>query len=182
MSISTEKLKKLSGIRVQSGWLFFILVAVTGKIHGLLPLLLIISGEILRTLAAGTIKKNQALANSGIYRMVRHPLYLGSFLISTGFCLMCNNIILWIYFCFFFPACYIPAIILEEKFLQQKFKSEFQEYRKSVPAFFPLKLSRMNLRGNFSWTMVLKNGEHYNWIVLLVLIIVLELKTKLASL
>ncbi len=177
MFISDKKLKKISSIRVQAGWFFFVLVAVSGKIHNSWPIVLIIAGEIIRTLAAGTIKKNETLANTGIYKIVRHPLYLGSFMVSTGFCLMCNDLILWIYFLIFFPACYVSAVILEEKFLEQKFGNEFREYKKSVPAFIPMRIQTTNFKNNFSWAIVLKNKEYHNWIVILVLVFLLYAKT-----
>lgn len=178
MFISDEKLKKISSRRVQAGWLFFILVAVVGKIHNPWPILFIISGETIRTLAAGTIRKNETLAKNGIYKIVRHPLYLGSFLISLGFCLVSDNLLLWIYFIICFPLCYISAIIIEERFLENKFGQEFKEYKKSVPAFLPARIRMVNFRNNFSRTSVVENKEHYNWFTILILLIILYFKTS----
>ena len=44
-----------------------------------------IVGGVFRALAAGVIKKDSALATSGIYAVTRNPLYFGSFLIAAGF-------------------------------------------------------------------------------------------------
>src|SRR5262245_47766090 len=49
-------------------------------------LLLVVGGVALRTWAAGTLKKNQALTMTGPYRIIRNPLYVGSFLMALGFC------------------------------------------------------------------------------------------------
>lgn len=177
MSIWIKTARFLSKIRVSTGWLFFILVAITGKVVISWPVILVIAGGIIRTIAAGTIKKNETLANTGIYEIVRHPLYFGSFNISLGFCLMCNNIFLWAYFLIFFPLCYGAAIFLEEKYLEEKFKEEFQRYKKSVPAFFPLWFHLKGFKNNFSWKLVLKNDEHHNWVIIFTLLLVLIFKT-----
>ncbi|MCM8759939.1 MAG: isoprenylcysteine carboxylmethyltransferase family protein [Candidatus Omnitrophica bacterium] len=179
LSISHEKLKLLSKLRIPAGWFFFILVVAVGKINHLFPMIIIVIGEIIRTIAAGTIKKNEILTNTGIYKIVRHPLYLGSFLISLGFCLMCNHLLLWIYFLFFFPVCYIPTIILEEQFLENKFGDTFKTYKKSVHAFLPIRIHPVVFKNSFSWSVVVKNDEHYNWLLLTVLLIILQFKSIL---
>lgn len=43
----------------------------------------VLLGVGIRSWAAGTIRKNSELATSGAYSLCRHPLYLGSFLMST---------------------------------------------------------------------------------------------------
>ncbi|MGH8104132.1 MAG: methyltransferase family protein, partial [bacterium] len=45
---------------------------------------LIVGGAALRIWAAGTIKKQQTLAQEGPYALMRHPLYFGSFLGGLG--------------------------------------------------------------------------------------------------
>src|SRR5215472_10845737 len=47
--------------------------------------LLIVPGLIIRALASGHVRKNEALAMSGPYAYTRNPLYLGSSLIGIGF-------------------------------------------------------------------------------------------------
>ncbi|MCM8822947.1 MAG: hypothetical protein NC831_09145, partial [Candidatus Omnitrophica bacterium] len=113
------------------------------------------------------------LASTGIYRIVRDRLYFCSFNISLGFCLMCNTIPLWMYMLIFFPLCYGSAIKLEERFLEKKFGDIFKEYKKSVPAFFPLKIPASGLKTSFSLKLALKNKEHHNWIFILILLFVL---------
>ncbi|MCM8764382.1 MAG: isoprenylcysteine carboxylmethyltransferase family protein [Candidatus Omnitrophica bacterium] len=163
-------------IRVPAGWVFFILVALTGKMQNFWPLIFVIAGEWIRTVAAGTIKKNEMLATTGIYRIVRHPLYFGSFNISLGFCLMSSIMILWIYMLIFFPLCYGSTIILEERHLDEKFGKTFKEYKKSVSSFFPLKIPVGSIKSDFSLTQAFRNKEHHNWFVLLILLFILILK------
>ena len=49
--------------------------------------LLIVPGLLIRALASGHVRKNEALATSGPYAHTRNPLYLGSLLIGIGFAL-----------------------------------------------------------------------------------------------
>ena len=48
-------------------------------------LLIALPGEILRIWAAGHITKGREVTQSGPYRLVRHPLYLGSAIMGVGF-------------------------------------------------------------------------------------------------
>ena len=56
-----------------------------GWLIGGIPL--VVAGETLRVWAAGHLTKSVELVTSGPYRWVRHPLYLGRFLIFSGICL-----------------------------------------------------------------------------------------------
>jgi len=81
--------------------------------------------------------KMDKLTTSGPYAYVRHPLYLGSFLIMAGFlimlnvpwyiCLVCVGIVIGIV--------YKETIQKEEKMLEAKFGLEYIAYRKAIPAF-----------------------------------------------
>lgn len=163
----------ISRIRVPAGWFFFILVAFTGTIQNTWGALFVFIGVIVRTIAAGTITKNEKLTTHGIYQFVRHPLYFGSFCISIGMCLICNNIFIWIYFVIFFPAAYTAAILTEETWLKTKFGDLFTNYKKTVPAFIPFRIKKFSISGNFSWYLVFKNREHHNWVILLAVLTVL---------
>ena len=46
--------------------------------------ILIIMGQAARFWGAGYLEKNVKLARGGPYRLVRHPLYFGSFLMGLG--------------------------------------------------------------------------------------------------
>src|ERR1700751_5187443 len=46
---------------------------------------LIVLGLVIRALASGHVRKNEALATTGPYAYTRNPLYLGSLLIGIGF-------------------------------------------------------------------------------------------------
>ena len=164
-------------LRVPAGWFFFILTATIGTLHSLSPLWLIFAGLLIRTLAAGVIKKNSVLATSGIYSLVRHPLYLGSLLIVLGFILATKNPWLIGYFLIFFPATYLTAIRSEEAFLFQKFGEDFILYQKRVPAFIPA--IKKVAQWAFSFSHAIFNGEGINWAIIIGCILFLLLKSRI---
>lgn len=77
----------------------------------------------------------------GIYAKVRHPLYLGLVLIFIGYFLVSGTIGALIHL-----SClivYLPfGIYFEEKNLLKKYGSDYSDYQKSVPPFFPIKLKK----------------------------------------
>ncbi len=170
----------LAGKRATFNWLFFIFVGIFGRggyINVLTGMLFILAGAFIRILAAGTIKKNEVLTDTGPYRMCRNPLYLGSFLISSGLVIAADNIFILLYFLVFFPLAYIPAILGEEKFLTKKFGENYLLYKRKTPAFIPhIKKTDME---NFSWKQVKENKEYINWLVISVLLIILLIEPYL---
>ncbi len=49
--------------------------------------IVIITGLAIRALASGHVRKNEQLTTSGPYAYIRHPLYLGSLIMASGFAL-----------------------------------------------------------------------------------------------
>src|SRR5207302_9504789 len=50
-----------------------------------ISVMLIVPGLLIRAMASGHVRKNEAIATSGPYAYTRNPLYLGSLLIGIGF-------------------------------------------------------------------------------------------------
>jgi len=82
-------------------------------------------------------KKNSELVVKGPYSMTRNPLYLFSFIAGLGVCVEMKNIYLIIAYLILFPLSYHYVIGSEEKRLAGLFGKEFDDYRRSTPAFFP---------------------------------------------
>jgi isoprenylcysteine carboxyl methyltransferase (ICMT) family protein YpbQ len=166
--------------RTTFGWLFFLIVAIfwRGNIKKFfIGLPFIIIGESFRIVSSGIIKKNEILAKDGIYSIIRHPLYFGSFLIGFGFSISSDNPFIYAYFFIFYPLIYFFTIKKEEEFLSEKFKDEFENYKKSVPAFFP-KFNFKNIFKDFSCETFLKNNEILNLLVIILLILFLSIKSS----
>jgi len=77
------------------------------------------------------------LNTTGMYSVVRHPLYLGNFLIILGMMMftqvwwivLISVLMFWIY--------YERIIFAEEEFLRKKFGNLFLEWAEKTPAFLP---------------------------------------------
>jgi protein-S-isoprenylcysteine O-methyltransferase Ste14 len=79
----------------------------------------------------------EQLNTSGIYSIVRHPLYLGNFFMWLAPLLIILDISLTIWFCLFFWITYRNIMFAEEQFLKRKFGQEFLDWADKTPAFFP---------------------------------------------
>ncbi len=100
---------------------------------------------------------------TGPYRLVRNPLYLGSFLMVVGFCLLIGdreNI--WIGTAAL-VLLYVPKVRSEEHFLASKFPVEWPQYAASTPRFLPRLTARPSLAG-WQLSQWLKSRE-YNAVV-----------------
>ena len=76
------------------------------------------------------------LVTTGIYSYIRHPQYVGLFLITVGFLLQWPTLItlmLWPFLIF----AYYRLAKREEAAVSKQFPEEFAAYRATVPAFFP---------------------------------------------
>src|SRR5437879_4572361 len=126
-------------IRVPLGFLFallyFWLARPTWRSLALGGIVLL-PGLLIRALASGHVRKNEALATSGPYAYMRNPLYLGSLLIGIGFAVAAQSWWVAIVLVAMLFAIYIPVIRDEEMFLRQEFP-EFEEYAKRVPRMLP---------------------------------------------
>ena len=76
---------------------------------------------------------------SGPFAYVRNPLYVGNILIYLGLGIMSFALFpyLQIVAILFFLLQYYFIVREEEKYLVERFKDEYKEYCKHVPAFFP---------------------------------------------
>lgn len=138
-------------------------------------LAMVFLGAGIRIAALGTLSKNQVLAQTGIYSLARHPLYIGSAVLYTGFALLMNSpIYLYLglpYVVLFFSA----AALSEEQFLRGKFGAEFEAYRTSVPGFIPL---GQWAPGEFSIAKAMKKGGAQLIFVVFALLAGIELMAK----
>lgn len=123
---------------------------------------LIVPGLLIRALASGHVRKNEALATSGPYAHTRNPLYLGSLLIGIGFAVAARSWWVGAVLVVMFFAIYVPVIRDEEAFLRAKFP-EFEEYARHVPRMFPRitpHSSAGESAGGFSISLYLQHREY----------------------
>lgn len=107
----------------------------TGILSGII---LIFVGEGIRIWAAGHLQKNEVLTVSGPYSYVKNPLYIGTILITIGFCIMADNIYLLAASTLMFCFHYIPyKKRVEGDRLRKLFGKQFEDYDRKVPDYIP---------------------------------------------
>jgi protein-S-isoprenylcysteine O-methyltransferase Ste14 len=136
-------------------------------------LALVLPGLWLRGYAAGYVKKNRELTQTGPYAHTRNPLYLGSMMIAFGFALALLSWPVALVLAIGFLAIYVPVIASEERFLRATFP-DFDAYCRRVPRLIPgiapappdsaRDRSPGNItevfHGKFSLTLYLKHREY----------------------
>lgn len=107
-----------------------------------------VAGAVIRAYTIGTTPRGtsgrntkeqvaESLNTSGIYSIVRHPLYLGNYLMWIGIVVFTRDLnfillvslLYWIY--------YERIMMAEEAFLRNKFGTAFESWSGTVPAFLP---------------------------------------------
>ncbi len=82
-------------------------------------------------------QKAEVLNITGIYSIVRHPLYLGNFFIWLGISMFFHLWWLSIIFILIFWLYYERIMFAEECFLRKKFGIKFEKWADKTPAFLP---------------------------------------------
>lgn len=101
-----------------------------------------------------------SLNTDGIYATVRHPLYLGNFLIWLGPAMLTANLWFIVSFCLFYWLYYERIMFTEEQFLRGKFGRTYTDWAAKTPAFIP---DISKFRPNtvlFSWKKVIINEKN----------------------
>jgi protein-S-isoprenylcysteine O-methyltransferase Ste14 len=172
-------------IRVPLGFVFAVLYFLLARPTWpslALGAALVVPGLLIRALASGHVRKNEALATSGPYAYTRNPLYLGSLLMGVGFAVAARSWWVGVVLVVMFFAIYMPVIRDEEAFLRQKFP-EFEEYARGVPRIIPRLMPGTKTEGEtsagFSRALYLKHREYNALLGALAMMAGLIIKTML---
>lgn len=114
------------------------------------------------------------LNTTGMYSIVRHPLYLGNFIIWLGLSLFLRLwwfsaliiLIFWLY--------YERIIFAEEMFLEERFGEKFLQWSQKTPAFIPKLRNWQKPALPFSLRTVLRR-EYSSFFAIIVSFTVLEI-------
>ncbi len=126
--------------RQHLGILFLVILTVLGEPSEnlLVPgIVLVALGELIRMWASGHIKKDKSLATDGPYGFVRHPLYVGNFLISVGFLLAANVIWGYLVWLAFWALFYPVTIRAEDGKLHRLFGEDWERWNAKTRALIP---------------------------------------------
>lgn len=130
-------------------------------------LLVSLSGLLVRALTIGYVPRKtsgrnrkkqvaETLNTTGIYSVVRNPLYLGNYLMILGQVLFVHSVWLPLVYTLAFWLYYERIIMAEEDFLRQKFGETYLQWAQATPVFVPgLRLYKKNVL-SFSFRNVLK--------------------------
>ncbi|RPG59574.1 MAG: DUF1295 domain-containing protein [Flavobacteriales bacterium TMED191] len=112
---------------------------------------------------SGKNRKKQVaneLNTTGVYSIVRNPLYLANYLIWLGISIYSLSYILIAISSLFFFIIYEKIILVEEFFLTKKYGEKYEEYSLKTPCFFPNINNFLPSNSKFSIKKVLR--EEYS--------------------
>jgi len=118
--------------------------------HSVLGLTLVLTGLGVRSWAAGTLLKRFQLTTTGLYQLIRNPLYVGSFIMMLGFCQLIDDPENVFFVLGPFLLIYLLKVRDEERILSKSFGMQWQAYAKATPRFFPRRLAGNPFAG---WTL-----------------------------
>jgi protein-S-isoprenylcysteine O-methyltransferase Ste14 len=84
-----------------------------------------------------TIRNDHKIKKEGVYRLIRHPSYLGSLLSFVGFGLSLNNWISLLIITVLVSFAMLSRIKIEERLLTQQFGSDYSDYMKKTFRLIP---------------------------------------------
>ncbi|MFB3884569.1 MAG: isoprenylcysteine carboxylmethyltransferase family protein [Thermodesulfobacteriota bacterium] len=123
-------------------------------------IILIFLGEGIRIWAAGHLQKNESLTVTGPYAYVKNPLYIGSILITAGFCILADNIYLLAASTFMFCFHYIPyKKRVEGDRLRKIFGNQFDDYDQKVPDYIPKWMPYSDRESPWRYGNFIENSE-----------------------
>lgn len=143
----------------------------TQSILKCIAILIALSGLMIRfvtvaTTPTGTSGKNRKkqvadqLNTSGIYSIVRNPLYLANYLIWLGLSIYSLSYLLVIITSLFFFIIYEKIILVEEDFLTKKYQEKYKIYSTQTPCFVPNLNNYIKSNINFDFKKIIR--EEYS--------------------
>ena len=98
----------------------------------------------------------EELNSKGIYSVLRHPLYLGNFLMWLGIVIFTINLWFLFSFCLLYWLYYERIMFAEERFLERKFGQTYIDWSLKIPAFIPSFKNYVKSEMDFSLKAVLR--------------------------
>lgn len=120
---------------------------------------LVVAGLALRSWATGILHKNSQLATTGPYRLIRNPLYVGSFAMMFGFCTLMGDLTNVAFVVGPVFLMYLLKVRQEEYYLSTHFPEQWIEYSSRTPRFVP-RPARASLAADWRFSQWLDSREY----------------------
>lgn len=101
-----------------------------------------------------------SINQTGMYSMVRHPLYVGNFIMWLGIVLLTASIWFVLTFILIYWLYYERIMYAEEQFMRKKFGETYTNWASKTPAFIPDITLYKKPALPFSWKKVLKKEKN----------------------
>jgi protein-S-isoprenylcysteine O-methyltransferase Ste14 len=143
-------------------------------------------GQIIRILTVGFTPKNTSGRNTvngqiadelnvtGIYSLLRHPLYLGNLFMWLGPVLFLRSVCFTVVFVLLYWIYYERIMFAEEQFLRRKFGEIYDKWSETVSSFIPYSFKYIPPDLPFSVRNVLKR-EYNSFVNIFVIFTLLDL-------
>ena len=143
-------------------------------------------GEAIRIFTVGYAPRNTSGRNTvagqiadelnvtGIYSVLRHPLYLGNFFMWLGPVLFLRSILFVVFFVLVYWLYYERIMFAEEQFLRRKFGEAYDKWSETVKAILPRFKNYIRPSLSFSIKNVLK-GEYNSFVNIFLIFTILDL-------
>ena len=144
-----------------------------------------IFGQIIRIITVGYAPRNTSGRNTvngqiadelnvtGIYSIVRHPLYLGNFFMWLGPVLFLRSFCFTVVFGLLYWLYYERIMFAEEQFLRKKFGEVYDKWSETVSSFIPYSFNFIKPKLSFSIRNVLKR-EYNSFINIFAIFLLLD--------
>ena len=142
-------------------------------------------GQIIRIITVGFAPKNTSGRNTsggqiadelnvtGVYSLVRHPLYVGNFFMWLGPVLFLRSVWFTVVFGLVYWLYYERIMFAEEQYLRKKFGEAYDKWSEKVSAFIPFSFHFIPPKLPFSFRNVLKR-EYNSFVNIFVIFILLD--------
>jgi protein-S-isoprenylcysteine O-methyltransferase Ste14 len=100
------------------------------------------------------------LNTTGMYSVVRHPLYVGNFIVFLGFVLTLKSVVFVLFATIAYIVYYERIMLVEEAFLQSTYGDEFRAWAAQTPTIIPRFRSWLRPKLSFSWRTALQREYH----------------------
>lgn len=100
-----------------------------------------------------------SINTTGLYSQLRHPLYLGNFLMWLGVAGFTRNPWFLFAFVFIFWVYYERIMYAEETFLEGEYGERYTNWAANLPAFVPKFKNWVSPNLNFSWRKIIRQEK-----------------------